>query len=181
MTNQYPNQQPAPGIPNVNQPAPAQTAPAQTSEVVQERVAPATGSTTVETKKKNNKGWLWWFIPLILVLLLATLAWWIFGDREGNDEEAVETTVTDVIETEVDDELAPAPAPIEGQDPSILETLDPVAPVDPMVPPAADNPEGVVDPDAVAPEAPAPEQAPDVVDPVVPGADEMAPAPAPAQ
>ena len=92
----------------------------------------------------------------------------------------METTTTDVIETEVDDELAPAPAPIEGQDPSILETLDPVAPVDPMVPPAADNPEGVVAPDAVAPEAPAPEQAPDVVDPVVPGADEMAPAPAPA-
>lgn len=171
MTNQYPNQQPAPGIPNVNQPAPTHNAPPQTGEVVQERAIPtnAQGSTAVEPKKKNGiASKLWWLLPLILVPILALLAWLVFGDRD-----TTETTNTEVVETTTE-ELAPAPAPIEDQNPVITETLDPIAPVDPNVPPAV-NPDGVV-----APEAPAPEQAPEVVDPVVPGADELAPAPAPA-
>lgn len=176
MTNPFPNQQPAPGVPNVNQPAnPVNGVPTQTTEVVQERTVPVAGSTAVETKKKKN--WLWWLIPLILIPLLAGIAWLVLGDRNANDTDTVETTTTDVVETTVTDELAPAPAPIEDQNPVITETLDPVAPIDPAAPavPPAVNPDG-----AVVPGASAPEQAPNVVDPVVPGADQMAPAPAPA-
>ncbi len=177
MTNPYPNQQPAPGVPNVNQPvpqpAPTQGVPPQNGEVVQERTVPTSGSTVAEPKKKKN--WLWWLIPIILVPVLAVIAWFVLGDRLAGED--TEGSNSEVVETATVDELAPAPAPLDEQEPFVTETLDPLPPADPAAPPV-ENPDGMV-----APEAPAPEQAPEVVDPVVPGGEEMAHAtdPAPAQ
>ena len=174
MTHPYPNQQPAPGVPNVNQPtqpAPTQGLPPQNGEVVQERAVPASGSTVAEPKKKKN--WLWWLIPVILIPVLAAIAWFALGDRLAGED--TDDSNSEVVETtSVEEELDPAPAPLDGQDPLVTETLDPLPPVDPGAP-QVENPDGMV-----APDAPAPEQAPEVVDPVVPGGEEMAPAPAPA-